>query len=110
MLASGVAEQLSRDFMGVRYRLTTDDPHHPALRELEAHGIGVSVEARPEARGQRAEAGEWQDVLLRMEPEHEPSGVLAALASRGMRIAAFEPVRPSLAELIEGVVRRGSVE
>jgi ABC-2 type transport system ATP-binding protein len=132
MLASGVAAQLSRDFMGVRYRLTTTDPDHPALRDLAGHGISVLNEAggekpeardqRPEARDQRPEArsttvlpfspdrSEWYDVLLLMEPRHDPSDVLAALASRGMRIAAFEPVRPSLAELIEGVVRRGSVE
>jgi ABC-2 type transport system ATP-binding protein len=106
MLASGVAAQLARDFMGVRYRLTTTEPEHPALRELSASGIGVSLEGGPDARGS---ADAWHDIVLRMEPRHDPAGVLSMLAARGMRIAAFEPIRPSLADLIEGVVNRGSV-
>jgi ABC-2 type transport system ATP-binding protein len=128
MLASGVAAQLARDFMGVRYRLTTTQPDHPALRELIAHGISVSRERRPEARGQRPEPrgqgadeiaaegmgthdsfDDWHDVVLRMEPQHDPAGVLSMLAGKGMRIVAFEPIRPSLADLIEGAVNRGTV-
>jgi ABC-2 type transport system ATP-binding protein len=122
LLASGAAAQLARDFMGVRYRLTTTQPEHPALRELVAHGISVSAESASEARGQRPEARgaaespvtshespeRWHDIVLRMEPQHDPSGVLSMLAGQGMRIAAFEPIRPSLADLIEGVVSRGS--
>jgi len=132
LLASGVAEQLSREFMGVRYRLSTTQPDHAAIQELRAHGIDVSrlqaAGQRPEARGQRPEArgqrpearvaaesrvtshesrDEWHDVILHMNPDHDPAGVLSMLASHGVRIAAFEPVRPSLADLIEGVVRRG---
>jgi ABC-2 type transport system ATP-binding protein len=125
LLASGVAEQLSREFMGVRYRLTTTQPDHAAIQELMALGIDVS---RLQATGQRPAAGrqspearataesrvtshesrdEWHDLILHMKPDHDPAGVLSMLASRGVRIAAFEPVRPSLADLIEGVVRRG---
>jgi ABC-2 type transport system ATP-binding protein len=122
LLASGAAAQLAREFMGVRYRLTTTQPDHPALRELAAHGIDVSREARPEAAGRRLDVAdalasrgathsspdEWCDLVLRMEPHHDPADVLSALATRGMRIAAFEPIRPSLADLIDGVVKRGS--
>jgi ABC-2 type transport system ATP-binding protein len=118
LLASGAARQLAREFMGVRYRLTTTQPDHPALRELTARGIDVSLEARAEAAGHRARATasaetrstsqEWSDVVLRMEPHHDPADVLSMLTSKGMRIAAFEPIRPSLADLIEGVVRGGS--
>jgi ABC-2 type transport system ATP-binding protein len=119
LLASGVAEQLSREFMGVRYRLTTTQPDHPAIRELMTKGIGVSREGggrRPEARGRRPESGvrsgesldTWHDLILLMEPDDDPSALLSALANQGLRIAAFEPVRPSLADLIEGVVRRGT--
>jgi hypothetical protein len=43
-----------------------------------------------------------------MELDHDPSAILATLVGRGMRIAAFEPVRPSLADLIEGVLNRGA--
>ena len=106
MLASGVAAQLAREFMGVRYRLTTTEPEHPALRELSASGIDVSLQGGPDAGGS---ADAWHDIVLRMEPRHDPAGVLSMLAGRGMRIAAFEPIRPSLADLIEGVVNRGSV-
>jgi ABC-2 type transport system ATP-binding protein len=110
MLASGVAAKLARDFMGVRYRLTTTQPDHPALCELIAHGIGVSPEAIVPAGSSADEStDEWHDVVLRMEPEHDPAGVLSMLAGSGMRIAAFAPIRPSLADLIEGVVNRGSV-
>jgi hypothetical protein len=42
-----------------------------------------------------------------MKLDDDPSAVISALANHGVRIAAFEPVRPSLADLIEGVVRRG---
>ena len=125
LLASGVAAQLAREFMGVRYRLLTTQPDHPGLNELAAHGVDVSRpdatgpgspatgqtsragNGRPEASGAVALHEEWHEVVLRLEPEHDPSGVLALLAGQGMRIAAFEPVRPSLADLIEGVLQRG---
>jgi ABC-2 type transport system ATP-binding protein len=100
LLASGVAEHLSREFMGVRYRLTTTDPEHVALAALAEQGIGIE-------REKETNRGEWHHVMLRMELHHDPSAVLSALANQGLRIAAFEPVRPSLADLIEGVVRRG---
>lgn len=103
LLASGVAAELSREFLGVRYRLTTTQPDHLALTEVVSRG--VSVIAR-EARNDQP--GGWHDVTLRMERHHDPSAVLALLSGDGMRIAAFEPVRASLADLIEGVVARGS--
>ena len=102
LLASGAAAQLSREFLGVRYRLLTTDPDHPALAQLSARGVTV-VASSP-----NDQAGGWHDVTLRMQLEHEPSGVVAELSAAGVRIAAFEPIRPSLADLIEGVVRRGA--
>lgn len=102
LLASGVASQLSREFLGVRYRLVTTQPDHPALARLAEHGVTILASAPNDA------PGEWHDVTLRMQLEHDPSAVLASLSSAGVRIAAFEPIRPSLADLIEGVVRRGA--
>jgi ABC-2 type transport system ATP-binding protein len=102
LLASGVASALSREFLGVRYRLSTTQPDHPALRELAGRGI-VLVGSAPDA----ADAT-WHDVTLQLGPQHDPSAVLSHLSAQGMRIAAFEPIRPSLADLIEGVVRRGT--
>jgi ABC-2 type transport system ATP-binding protein len=102
MLATGAASQLSREFLGVRYRLSTTQPDHPALGDLAERGIAVAARTpRPD------QPGGWHDLTLRMELQHDPSTVLAFLAGQGMRIAAFEPIRPSLADLIEGVVERG---
>ena len=101
LLASGVAASLSREFLGVRYRLTTTDPDHPAISELGAQRVSVV------SRTPSDQPGDWHDVTLRMELDHDPSSILALLSSRGVRIAVFEPVRPSLADLIEGVVKRG---
>jgi ABC-2 type transport system ATP-binding protein len=103
LLASGVASQLSREFLGVRYRLTTTQPDHPSLQDLATRGVAVVGSVL-----RNGEPGGWHDVTLRMELHHDPSTVLALLSSQGLRIAAFEPVRPSLADLIEGVVNRGA--
>jgi ABC-2 type transport system ATP-binding protein len=102
LLASGAASDLSREFLGVRYHLSTTQPDHPALRELRARGISVVTSS-----GLRDDHGSWHHVTLRMELHHDPADVLAHLAGHGMRIAAFEPIRPSLADLIQGVVSRG---
>lgn len=102
LLASGVASQLSREFLGVRYRLSTTQPHHPALTELATRGISVITSSR-----QVDDAAGWHDVILRMDSQNDPSEVLSELSRQGMRIAVFEPMRPSLADLIESVVRRG---
>lgn len=104
LLANGTASQLSREFLGIRYHVSTTQPDHPAVRELSARGISV-IATTP----RRDEPGGWHDVVLRLEPDHDPSGVLAHLAGQGMRIAAFDPIRPSLADLIEGVVSRENV-
>ena len=103
LLASGVASQLSREFLGVRYRLATTQPDHPALTELATRGVMVLTSSR-----QAGDADGWHDVILRMDLQQDPSDVLAELSGRGMRIAVFEPMRASLADLIEGVVGRGA--
>ena len=99
LLASGVATQLSREYLGVRFRLTTRHPDHVAFRKLADQGVTV-LSTTPRDDG-------WHDVMLQMPIEHDPSAVVALLAGDGVRIAAFEAVRPSLADLIEGVVQRG---
>lgn len=100
LLASGAAKQLSREFLGLRYRLTTTQPDHPVLLELPGRGISIIGREPP------GEPGGWHDITIRMALHEEPSEVLALLAARGLPIAAFEPVRPSLADLIEGVLNR----
>ena len=100
LLASGVAAQLSRDFLGVRYRLVTTEPGHAAFAELANRGVSVVSSASAIDPG-------WHEVILQMDLHHDPSAVLATLAGNGLRISVFEPVRASLADLIEGVVKRG---
>jgi ABC-2 type transport system ATP-binding protein len=102
LLASGMAARLSREFLGVRYRVNTTEPYHAAIGELAAHGVTVvSTIVRND------QPGGWHDVVIRMELDDDPSAILAKLSAGGLRIAAFELVRPSLADLIEGVVNRG---
>lgn len=103
LLASGSVTQLTQEFLGVRYHVATTEPDHPVFRELEDQGLTLEKSAR-----QRDESNTWHHVVLRMKPAHEPADVLAHLASRGVRIGVFEPIRPSLADLIEVVVRRGT--
>lgn len=100
LLASGVAGELSREFLGVRYRVTTRQPDHAAIASLESQGVMVIRDDRRDGS-----LDGWQHVILQMEPGHDPSSVLALLVGKGVSIAAFEPVRASLADLIEGVVR-----
>jgi ABC-2 type transport system ATP-binding protein len=103
LLASGIASRLSHEFLGVRYRLNTTQPYHPAIGELASRGVTiVSTQERID------QPGGWHDIMLRMDVEHDASAILATLSASGVRIAAFEPVRPSLADLIEGVLKRGS--
>lgn len=102
LLASGLAAELSRAFLGVRYRLVTRRPEHPAISSLSSHGVNV---LREERRNEPLDG--WQDLVLQMRPDHDPSSIVALLAGQGVPIAAFEPVRASLADLIEGVVRGG---
>jgi ABC-2 type transport system ATP-binding protein len=102
LLASGVAAQLSRDFLGVRYRLVTTHPGHPAFADMASRGVTVLSTAPAIEDG-------WHEVTLHMELHHDPSAVLAALVGAGLRISVFEPVRASLADLIEGVVKKGEV-
>ncbi len=101
LVASGVASQLSREFLGVRYRVSTTAPHHPAFGTLVSQGISAVTGAlRDDAEGP-------YDVMLHMQPEHDAAAVLSMLVGAGVPISVFEPVRPSLADLIEGVLKQG---
>ena len=71
-----------------------------AFAELANRGVSVVSSASAIDPG-------WHEVILQMDLHHDPSAVLATLAGNGLRISVFEPVRASLADLIEGVVKRG---
>ena len=102
LLASGAAHQLARDHLGVRYRVLTTDPLHAAFQDLSSRGVWTIVSTAP-AEGD----GGWIGVTIRLGAQADADAVLASLVGSGARVAGFEPLRPSLADLIEGVVSRG---
>lgn len=97
LLARGVARQLAREYLGARFQVLTDTPTDPAFGELATLGAVVT-------EGRQSDEDGWHSVTLRLPLDADPSAVVSLLSSRGVRIAAFEPVKASLADLIEGVV------
>ena len=103
LLASGVASQ---PFARVPRRpVSIDHDNDPITRRSRELAGAARVHRQQRSRGDQP--GDWHDVTLRMELDHDPSAILARCRADGVRIAAFEPVRASLADLIEGVVKRG---
>lgn len=98
VVALGPADALGRRAARERHRLWTRDPGHPAIGRAAARGVLVLHAAVGEEEG-------W----TRLEVE-VPGGavgaaaVLTTLAAAGVRISRFEPLRPSLAEMIERLI------
>ena len=98
MLAVGTAADLSREVGENRHRVWTRVPDHPsfaalaARKTVEIHGYGTAADG-------------WTpvDVNIPGGPDRAAEA-LAFLSASGAEIAAFERVRPSLADLIERVV------
>jgi ABC-2 type transport system ATP-binding protein len=99
LLAVGPARALERQYSDARYRVRTRDADHRAWRELERRGAidrvavgGVDVDG-------------WTTIEC-----HIPGGVdeaahvLASLAAASVRVAGFERLELSLADLIERIV------
>jgi ABC-2 type transport system ATP-binding protein len=99
LLAVGTTEELSRRFGGQMYCIWTRSPDHSALAGLATQGRIEGLAVRP------PDAEGWSCVTMEI-----PGGldhatrVLELLAAAGMRIARFERVDLSLADLIERVV------
>ena len=105
MLAVGSAAELSRQLADERYVLWTKQPEHPALVSLFERGAALDPATR------EAEVPGWWCVEMTI-----PGGLdraaqaLDLLTCAGMRVARFEQVTLSLADLIERTVQRKGAE
>lgn len=104
IVAAGSAHDLAYDVLGAHHVVVLDQPDHAALRDFEARGLVERV-----ALGPAGAEGWWRVTLRFVAPNLEPSDVVAALVRANVRVAAFERVQPSLADLIVAVLaKRGS--
>lgn len=101
LLAVGTADSLARDIGEARYRIWTRQPEHPAFARLAAHrDVGVPLSGSPDEFG-------WTPVEVEVPGGPDRAAeVLALLTEQGVPISTFEPVRLSLADLIERIVQR----
>jgi ABC-type multidrug transport system ATPase subunit len=101
LMALGTADELARRFLPTRFRVWTRDATHAAftsLREREA-----IQHVRPVG-----EAAAWQCLEMEIPGGYDrTASVIEALARRGVRIARFEQVTVSLADLIHAIVEQG---
>ena len=101
LLSVGAPDELGRQLADERYELWTRQPEHPAVAALVESGVASDPVVRA------AEEAGWYRVELAI-----PGGLDAAaqaldvLTCAGMAVARFEPVRLSLADLIERTVQR----
>lgn len=104
LLAVGTTSQLEREIGDDRYTAWTRDVEHGAFLVLEERG-----EIRDVHRGAMEPDG-WGSVSLEVTGGSDHAAqVLAFLTAQGVRVARFERVTLSLADLIERIVeRRGS--
>lgn len=99
LLAVGPADELAREVGESRYRVWTRDAAHPQFARLLARGRTTApLPGVPSPEG-------WTPVEMGIPGGPESaSEVLASLTGNGVTVAAFEPIKPSLADLIEQVV------
>jgi hypothetical protein len=101
LLAAGTAQSIASEMGNDRYRLWTSEPRHPGIAALAERGVVESVaEVESDAPG-------WAVVEMDIPGGLERAAqVVAFLTEQGARIARFEYVELSLADLIERVVEQ----
>ncbi|HUE95141.1 MAG TPA: ABC transporter ATP-binding protein [Longimicrobiaceae bacterium] len=99
MIAVGTPADLSHRVSGVRYRVWTDTPEHPAFRALdETSGLTPLTHV--------VDPDGWKVVELTLTGDGaQPAEVLGSLVRSGVSVARFERVQAPLAELIEDLMR-----
>jgi ABC-2 type transport system ATP-binding protein len=99
LLASGTPSELTREFGDERYHVWSAEPDHAAFEALTRQGVGVRATEELDADG-------CSMVELEL-PAHssDSATVLAALVRAGAPVSRFEKVKPTVADLMERVVR-----
>lgn len=102
LLAVGPAETLARRHARDRWRLWTRDARHPAFASAERRGM-LRMD------GEWADDDGWTrvDTEVRGGPD-AAAALIAMLVAGGASVSRFEPVRPTLAEMIERIVAEGA--
>ena len=99
LLALGRADDLARRYVPDRYRLWTRDPAHPAFAALARHGVSPQIDRSGD------DAPGWSRVELELPGGPEgASAALDELVRSGVRIARFEAVGLSLADLLQAIL------
>ena len=99
VLATGTATELKARFSEERYRIWTTEPDHGGFFQLETLGMI----RRLKNGGQAVDGWFVVDCAIPGDPSRT-ANVLQRLLNCGVRIARFERVEPSLADLIAGII------
>ena len=100
LLALGVASEIARRHTGDRWALRARGIGRPVLDDLLAGGRIRGYEKR------EVDVHGWEEVEILIEGDEAGSAlVLRHLVERDAEVARFEPRMPTLADLIESVVR-----
>jgi ABC-2 type transport system ATP-binding protein len=103
LLAIGPAAELSARTAGDRYRVWTREPDHPAFAALEARGALRALQ------NTAAADVTWSQITTDIPGGDDAAAkVLATLVAERLTIARFERVHPSLADLIDRIVREAA--
>jgi ABC-2 type transport system ATP-binding protein len=101
LLSVGAPDELGRQLADERYEIWTRQPHHPAVAALVERGVARDPVVRD------AEEAGWSRLEITIPGGLETAAqALDVLTCAGMAVARFEPVRLSLADLIERTVQR----
>lgn len=102
MLAVGSTDEVLQTLEFQRIRVRTDRlPPSWIEGVLAGHGASFLEATDPEPEG-------WRWIRIQLPDAHEPVDLLAALIARGLTFSRFEREELSLADLLEGVARRGT--
>ncbi len=99
LLASGTARSLSREFGEERYRIWMSEWNAAASVALGRRRLVLRRAPEHDTDG-------WSVAELDLPDHADPADVLAQLIAAGLRIGRYEKVQPTVAELMERVLRQ----
>ena len=101
LLASGTAHALTREFGEERYRIWMSEWNARASVQLASRGLVLHRTPEHDTEG-------WIVAELDLPSERDPAAVLADLITAGLRVGRYEKVQPTIADLMERVLRQRS--